>query len=233
MRFDKFVADAMGLTRSEARDLIRRGGFTADGCPLNAPAAHVDCQEIRYQGRVITAVDKVYIMMNKPAGVLSATEDKNQKTVLDLLPEGYRRYGLFPAGRLDKDTEGLLLLTNDGALTHSVLSPKKKVGKTYVARLARELTPEKIYILEKGVDIGGYVTRPCRVEMEGPTTARITIVEGKFHQVKRMFLAVDNYVEALRRVSFAGLELDPALAPGEFRELCTKEVEKILRTIQY
>lgn len=232
MRFDKFVADALGVTRKDARDLIRRGGFTADGQPLTSPAASVNCQEIRYGGEVITAVDKVYIMMNKPAGVLSATEDKNRKTVLDLLPERYRRYGLFPVGRLDKDTEGFLLLTNDGALAHNVLSPKKKVGKTYIARLARELSQEKIYILENGVDIGGYVTKPCKVEMTDPFTAKITVVEGKFHQVKRMFLAVDNYVEALKRVSFAGLELDPGLAPGGYRELCTKELEKILRTIQ-
>ncbi len=232
MRFDKYVSDALGVTRSEARELIKRGGFTVDGRPLTAPAAHVDCEEVRYNGEVIAPVGMVYIMMNKPAGVLSATEDKNQKTVLDLLPERYGRYGLFPVGRLDKDTEGFLLLTNDGALAHGVLSPKNKVGKTYVARLSRELPPEKIYILEKGVDIGGYVTRPCKVELLDPQTARITITEGKFHQVKRMFLAVDNHVEALKRVSFAGLELDGALGPGEYRELCTKEREKILRTIQ-
>ncbi len=232
MRLDKFVSDALGVTRSEARDMIRRGGFTADGAPLGSPAAHVDCQEIRYKGEKISAPDKIYIMMNKPAGVLSATEDKTQRTVLDLLPERYRRYGLFPAGRLDKDTEGFLLLTNDGALAHKVLSPKKKVGKTYVARLSRELTAEKIYVLENGVDIGGYVTRPCQVELLDPLTAKITVVEGKFHQVKKMFLAVDNHVEALRRVSFAGLELDGSLAPGEFRELCTKELGDILRTIQ-
>ncbi len=232
MRFDKYVSDALGLTRSEARELIKRGGFTADGRLLTAPAAHVDGEEIRYNGEVISPVGMVYIMMNKPAGVLSATEDKNQKTVLDLLPERYGRYGLFPVGRLDKDTEGFLLLTNDGALAHRVLSPKNKVGKTYIARLSRELVPEKIYILEKGVDIGGYVTRPCKVEMTDPKTAKITVIEGKFHQVKKMFLAVDNHVEALKRVSFAGLELDGALAPGEYRELCTKEREKILHTMQ-
>ena len=232
MRFDKFVADALGVTRSEARDMIKRGGFTADGQPLTAPAAHVDTQEIRYNGERIVPAGLVYIMMNKPAGVLSATEDKNQRTVLDLLPDSYRRLGLFPAGRLDKDTEGFLLLTNDGALAHNVLSPKKKVPKTYFARLARELEDEKIYILENGVDIGGYVTRPCKVEKLDDRTVHITIVEGKFHQVKKMFLAVDNYVEYLRRISFAGLELDESLSVGEYRQLCTKELERILRTIQ-
>ena len=226
------MADALGVTRSEARDLIRRGGLTVDGQPVSAPAAHVDTNEVLYNGERLAPKGLVYIMMNKPAGVLSATEDKNQKTVLDLLPENYRRLGLFPAGRLDKDTEGFLLLTNDGALAHNVLSPKKKVGKTYLARLSRELEDEKIYILENGVDIGGYVTRPCKVEKLDPCPVYITIVEGKFHQVKKMFLAVDNHVEYLKRTAFAGLELDEALGPGEYRELCTKELEKILRTIQ-
>lgn len=232
MRLDKYVADAMGLTRSEARELIKRGGVTVDGEPAMAPAAHVDCQEVLYKGETLKPKGLVYLMMNKPAGVLSVTEDKNQRTVMDLLPDSYRRSGLFPAGRLDKDSEGFLLLTNDGMLAHEILSPKKKVGKTYEVGLARELDDEKIYILENGVDIGGYVTSPCTVEKLGPRTARITITEGKYHQVKRMFKAVGNRVDALKRVSFAGLELDGSLAPGEYRELCTKELDKILRTIQ-
>ena len=186
----------------------------------------------RYKGEKLKPKGLVYLMMNKPAGVLSVTEDKNQKTVMDLLPDGYRRSGLFPAGRLDKDSEGFLLLTNDGALAHEILSPKKKVGKTYLVRLSRDLDDEKIYILENGVDIVGYVTKPCKVERLEPRLAKITVTEGKYHQVKRMFLAVGNHVDSLKRISFAGLDLDESLAPGEYRELCTKELDKILRTIQ-
>ena len=192
MRLDKYVADALGLTRSEARELIKRGGLTVDGQPAAAPAAHVDCQEVLYKGEKLKPKGLVYLMMNKPAGVLSVTEDKNQKTVMDLLP----------------------------------------VGKTYLVRLSRDLDDEKIYILENGVDIVGYVTKPCKVERLEPRLAKITITEGKYHQVKRMFLAVGNHVDSLKRISFAGLELDESLAPGEYRELCTKELDKILRTIQ-
>ncbi len=232
MRLDKFVADALGVTRSEARLIIKKGGITVDGAPETAPAASISGQEVCFRGEKITPQEYVYIMMNKPAGVLSATEDKRQKTVLDLLPDKYKRYGLFPAGRLDKDSEGFLLLTNDGHLAHNILSPKKKVGKKYFVRLARPLEDEKIDILEKGVDIGGYVTKPCVIEKAGDNLAYITITEGKFHQVKKMFLAVDNYVEYLKRVSFAGIDLDETLELGQYRQLFTKELEKILRTIQ-
>lgn len=232
MRFDKFVADSLGVTRSEARSIIKKGEITVDGAVITAPAEHISCQEVRYKGDKITPEEFIYIMMNKPAGYLSATEDKSQKTVLDLLPEKYNRYNLFPAGRLDKDTEGFLLLTNDGRLAHNVLSPKKKVGKKYLARLSRGLDNEKIDILENGVDIGGYVTKPCKVELAEDNIVYITITEGKFHQVKKMFLAVDNHVEYLKRVSFAGIDLDEGLELGQYRQLCTKELEKILRTIQ-
>ncbi len=232
MRLDKYVADALGVTRSEARTTIKKGGITVDGEAVTAPASQISCQEVCYKGERIQPIQYVYIMMNKPAGCLSATEDKNQKTVLDLLDEKYRRYDLFPTGRLDKDTEGLLLLTNDGQLAHNLLSPKKKVGKKYLARLSRPLEDEKIDILENGVDIGGYITRPCTVQKIQDDLVHITITEGKFHQVKKMFLAVDNHVDYLKRVSFGGLELDESLEPGQYRQLCTKELDKILRTIQ-
>ena len=166
----------------------------------------------------------------EPGG--GVTGDAREKTVLDLLAPELRRRGLFPAGRLDKDAEGLLLITNDGALAHRVLSPKKKVGKKYFVRLSLPLPDDKIDILEKGVDIGGYVTLPCKVEKISDFSANIIVTEGKFHQVKRMFAAVGSRVEYLKRVSFAGLELDERLEPGQYRELCTKEIEKILLTIQ-
>ncbi|MGN1097267.1 MAG: pseudouridine synthase [Clostridia bacterium] len=232
MRFDKFVADALGVTRSEARSIIKKGEITVDGNTVTAPAAHIGCEEVRYKGEKITPEEFIYLMMNKPAGYLSATEDRSQKTVLDLLPDSYRRYNIFPAGRLDKDAEGFLLLTNDGRLAHNVLSPKKKVGKKYFVRLERELENDKIDILEKGVDIGGYVTKPCTVEKLDGNCVYITITEGKYHQVKKMFAAAGNHVEYLKRISFAGLDLDESLELGEYRQLCTKELDKILHAIQ-
>ena len=233
MRLDKYVADALGLTRSEARTLIRKGNISGDGARIADPGAKAEgFSEITCGGERLSREEYIYIMMNKPAGVVSATEDSRDKTVLDLLPDNLRRRGLFPAGRLDKDSEGFLLLTNDGQLAHNVLSPKKKVGKKYFVRLACPIDQNKIDILEKGVDIGDYMTLPCKVEILDDLSAHITITEGKFHQVKRMFEAVGNRVLYLKRVSFAGLELDERLAVGEYRQLCTKEITKILRTIQ-
>lgn len=233
MRIDKFVADALGVTRSEARALIKKGGITVGGLSVKSPAEQVDgAEEIMLGDKPLRREEFIYIMMNKPAGVLSATEDKHQKTALDLLPEAYKRFRLFPAGRIDKDSEGFLLLTNDGRLAHNVLSPKKKVGKKYFIRLLLPLGDNEIDILENGVDIGGYVTKPCRVEPLSPNEAYITVTEGKFHQVKRMLAAVGNKVEYLRRDSFAGLELDSSLEPGQYRQLCTNEIEKILHGIQ-
>ncbi len=233
MRLDKFVAGAAGLTRSEARARIKSGAVTVNGSVEGNIGLNLDGSEaVCLDGRPLKASDFIYIMMNKPAGCVSATEDAREKTVLDLLAPELRRRGLFPAGRLDKDAEGLLLITNDGALAHRVLSPKKKVGKKYFVRLSLPLLDDKIDILEKGVDIGGYVTLPCKVEKISDFSAIITVTEGKFHQVKRMFAAVGSRVEYLKRVSFAGLELDERLEPGQYRELCTKEIEKILLTIQ-
>ncbi|MCH5188824.1 MAG: 16S rRNA pseudouridine(516) synthase [Oscillospiraceae bacterium] len=233
MRLDKYVADVLGVTRSEARTLIRKGKIFADGAPVTEPGVKAETfSEITSSGERLDREEFIYIMMNKPSGVVSATEDSRDKTVLELLPDNLRRRGLFPAGRLDKDSEGFLLLTNDGQLAHNVLSPKKKVGKKYFVDLACPLEQNKIDILEKGVDIGGYTTQPCKVELIGDLSAYITITEGKFHQVKRMFEAIGNRVLYLKRVSFAGLELDEGLLPGEYRQLCTKEITKILRTIQ-
>ncbi len=233
MRIDKFAADALGLTRREARTVIKEGKITVNGRTVNSPSEKVEGSEkIMLGDKPLNRAEFVYIMMNKPAGCLSVTEDSRQKTVLDLLPPEYKRFGLFPAGRLDKDSEGFLLLTNDGNLAHNVLSPKKKVGKKYFVRLSLPLDKDKIDILENGVDIGGYVTKPCKVERLSSNEVYITITEGKFHQVKRMFKAVNNSVEYLRRDSFAGLDLDAELKPGQYRQLCTNEIEKILHSIQ-
>ena len=169
-----------------------------------------------------------YVMLHKPAGVLTATEDRRQETVLDLLPPELRRRALSPVGRLDKDTEGLLLLTNDGQLAHRIISPKHEVGKVYYARLDGELTDEDVAALEAGIHIrdadGEFDARPAQIDRDGGDAAYIRVTEGKYHQVKRMFAARGKQVVYLKRMAIGGLALDPDLQPGEWRELTEEEV---------
>lgn len=214
----------MGVTRKESRILIKKGLCSISGAVITDPSAHVSDEGKISVGNVEYLYKKyIYLMMNKPSGVVSATTDPGKKTVLDLLPDKYTRYNLFPVGRLDIDTEGLLLLTNDGQTAHNLLSPAKKVGKSYYARLSAPLAPSDAEKLGEGVDIGGYVTKPALLEKITDTEWMITITEGKFHQVKRMFETVKNHVVYLKRMTFASLPLDPALAPGEFRPLTDAE----------
>ena len=180
-------------------------------------------------GQMVSYANYEYYMLNKPQGVVSATEDKREKTVLDLILSKKRK-DLFPVGRLDKDTEGLLLITNDGELAHQLLSPKKHVDKTYVTRLLKSLLLEDAKKLEIGVDIGEQeLTLPAKVNLlnaEG-TEVQITIQEGKFHQVKRMFQAVGNQVVFLKRISMGSLMLDKELRPGEYRLLTQEEIMRL------
>ena len=184
-----------------------------------------DSDIICCQGVVLSTEEYGYFMLNKPAGIISATEDASQQTVLDFFKdEPYKN--LYPVGRLDKDTEGLLLVTNDGPLGHELLSPKKHVSKTYYAELAHALSQMDIDALENGVDIGEKnLTLPAQVEVIGETTVHITITEGKFHQVKRMFEAVSNKVLYLKRLSMGSLRLDDNLSLGEYRALTNEELE--------
>ena len=177
------------------------------------------------QGTILSLEEFGYFMLNKPAGVISATEDVSQQTVLDFFKdEPYKN--LYPVGRLDKDTEGLLLITNDGPLGHQLLSPKKHVPKTYYAKLAHSLTQTDVEALEKGVDIGEKnLTLPAKVEVLKENDVYITITEGKFHQVKRMFEVVDNQVMYLKRISMGSLTLDESLKLGEYRKLTEEELE--------
>lgn len=228
MRLDKFVSDAIGVTRKDSKNLIKKGLVCVNGAIIKDVGANVnDTDEVCIEGKKAEYKKFIYLMMNKPQGYISATDDKRQKTVLDLLPENFSRYDLFPAGRLDIDTEGFLLLTNDGQTAHNLLSPAKKVGKEYFARLEKPLSETDKLKIEAGVDIGGYVTKPSSIRMESETECVITIVEGKFHQVKKMFEAVENKVIYLKRISFASLPLDPSLALGEYRYLTQKEVDII------
>ena len=232
-RLDKFLAAQGKGTRKEVGRLIRSGAVAVDGVPVRDPAAKVDpsCQTVAVGGSPILWQEHLYIMMNKPAGVLSATEDRRQKTVLDMLPEGLRRRGLFPAGRLDKDTTGLLLITDDGDLAHRMLSPKKHVYKLYQARLDAPVTPEDVRAFEEGVRWEEEVYAPARLWAgEGDSfVAFAQVHEGRFHQVKRMFQARGKTVLSLKRLKIGGLSLDSTLQEGECRLLAPEEVCQILR----
>lgn len=231
IRLDKFLAD-MGLgTRSEVKKEIHKGQVRVNGIPERSPEYKLDIQKdlVEVNGRQISYAQQEYYMLNKPTGVVSATEDKKDMTVLDLIQEKQRK-DLFPVGRLDKDTEGLLLITNDGLLAHQLLSPKKHVKKTYFVRVENPVSPEDIKILEEGVDIGEEKrTLPAEISCLSPekNSLCLTIKEGKFHQIKRMFQAVDNKVLYLKRLSMGSLTLDETLDPGEYRPLTKEEIERL------
>lgn len=312
MRLDRMLARLGFGTRSEIRQLVRQGAVTVNGQPVSDPGRHVqpEADEVRVHGEPVAYREKVYVMLHKPAGVVSATEDARERTVLDLLPEHLRAFEPFPVGRLDKDTEGLLLVTNDGKLAHELLSPRRHVPKTYRALIRGEVGPADVAAFAAGVELDdGYLTMPAQLSVlaavpsaraagvwpgaaggggtapgetgDGGTPPgengvggmtpdetgncampddmrqaiarlasepalrrdaweqalrdgaplswiELTIHEGKFHQVKRMFAAVGKQVLYLRRVAMGRLRLDPALRPGDWREL-TPEEERELR----
>lgn len=229
-RIDKILSNMGYGTRKEVKELIKSGLVEIDGIVVKDPGKQVmTCsQEIKVEGRKLLYRESIYIMMNKPQGVISATEDNREHTVVDLLPDRFKAFDPFPVGRLDKDTEGLLLLTNDGKLSHSLLSPRKHVPKTYFAKVRGMVNNDDVEAFSKGVTLGdGYTTMASKLEiLEGgdTSTVRITIFEGKFHQVKRMFHSVGKEVIYLKRISMGELKLDDTLKPGEFRELDKKEL---------
>ena len=228
MRLDKFLCEMNIGSRSQVKDYIRKGLVTVNGSIAKKPEEKIEeaKDRIAFRGEALHYQQFFYYMLNKPQGVVSATRDNLDKTVLDLLKTD--RKDLFPVGRLDKDTEGLLLITNDGELAHNMLSPRKHVQKTYLVTIKRELTEEEIFRLETGVDIGDdKPTAPAKIEKITGTQIHLSISEGRFHQVKRMLKAVDNEVLALKRLCFGGLVLDEKLAPGAYRELTTEEVALI------
>lgn len=226
MRLDKFLSELNIGSRSQVKDLIRKGLITINGIPASAADQKIDEYQdaVAYRGEILRYQKFRYYMLNKPSGVVTATKDNLSKTVLELLPP-QKRKNIFPVGRLDKDTEGLLLLTDDGELAHRLLAPNRHVDKTYLAEIARPLSEQDCLALEQGVDIGeAALTRPALVEKISEKEILLTIHEGKFHQVKRMLQTVGNKVTALKRVKFASLSLDKNLAPGEYRELTDSEV---------
>ena len=225
-RLDKIISATGKKSRREVREMVRQGRVLVDGKPAPAADMKVDPQAavILLDGEPLGYEKFTYVMLHKPAGVLTATEDRRQETVLDLLPPELRRRALSPVGRLDKDTEGLLLLTNDGQLAHRLLSPKSHVDKVYYARVDGALEPGDIAAFAAGMTLGdGLDCLPAGLEILSPTEALVTLREGKFHQVKRMLAARGKPVLYLKRLSMGRLRLDPALAPGAWRMLTEEE----------
>ena len=228
MRLDKAVSLA-GLTRSEARKAIAGGRVRVDGQPVRDAAMQVEPARVSVDGGPPVEAGELYIMVNKPAGVVTATEDRSLPTVLDLLPEALRRRGPGPVGRLDRDVTGLVLLTTDGQLAHRLISPKWKAEKLYRARCEGALGPEAVAAFAAGLALSDFTAKPARLEIleAGPegSLAEVTLTEGKFHQVKRMFAAVGHPLVALERRRIGCVALDAALAPGEYRPLTAAEID--------
>lgn len=237
VRLDKFLADMQIGSRSEVKEYIRKGRIMVDDTVVKAPDYKVDISlhKIYFDRQQIIYQEYEYFMLNKPAGVLSATRDKNTPTVLNLIHDNARK-DLFPVGRLDKDTEGLLLITNDGQLAHSLLSPKKHVDKTYYAKAAGKITDREASLFENGLAVDSeFTAMPAKLvilaydKSSDTSEVQITIHEGKFHQIKRMFEAVGSEVLYLKRLSMGTLKLDEALAPGEYRRLTEDEINRLYK----
>lgn len=228
VRLDKYLADMGTGSRSDLKKAIRDGRAAVNGRPVRDPGSRVaDTDTVTFDGRPVAYQEYEYYMLNKPAGVISASEDPSQETVVDLLG-GMRRRDLFPVGRLDKDTEGLLLISNDGQLAHQLLSPRKHVDKVYLVRVEGRLSGEDVRAFAEGLRVDETLTAlpaELRIIAAGDTSeAEVTIREGKFHQIKRMFAALGKEVTYLKRLSMGPLTLDPVLKPGESRRLTAEEI---------
>ncbi len=229
MRLDKFIVESGMATRTEVTKAARNGAVTVNGVVTRRASGHIDptADEVTYCGKKVIYREYTYIMLNKPEGYVSATDDDKSPTVLALLPDELQRIGLFPCGRLDKNTLGLMLLTNNGQLAHKLLAPKSHVSKKYRFCVKFPVSQADVTELEAGVDIGGYVTVPCRVEMLAEKEGYITLTEGKYHQIKLMAETVHNQITYLERVTFGSLSLDNTLKRGEWRYLNEEEQEAL------
>jgi len=237
MRLDKFLAHTTGYSRTDVKKILKQKKVSVDGIIVTSPNQHIDELKnfITFNGEDLFYQKFVYLMMNKPSGYLSATKDGENKTVIDLIDPYYKRFELSIAGRLDKDTEGLLILTNDGQFLHEIISPKKEIYKTYIAQITGELSAEAIVQLENGVQIldgnnNYFTTAPARLKKLNNTEIELQICEGKFHQVKRMFASVGCKVIGLKRVAIGQLLLDNFLELGEYRELEESECYEIKKS---
>ncbi|MBQ8826216.1 MAG: rRNA pseudouridine synthase [Oscillospiraceae bacterium] len=230
-RLDKFLSGQLNISRNDAKELIKKRLVTVNGVVARLYDQKVDtaCDKVVSEGKEVIYRKHLYIMMNKPQGVVCSTRDGESETVLELLPPELQREGLFPAGRLDKDTEGFVFITDDGVLAHNILSPKKHVSKVYFARLEKEADDSYIEAFENGLEIdGGDVCLPAKIEiLDDRHEVYITIKEGMYHQIKRMAEALDNKIVYLRRIKIGGVELDHNLELGQCREMLHKEIENI------
>ena len=226
-RLDKILSSTGRWSRREVKDLIRAGRVTVNGLPARSPEDKTEREaHIRVDGETVSCAQYTYLVLNKPAGLVSATADPREPTVLSLLPEHLRKIGLFPAGRLDKDTVGLLLLTNDGALAHDLLAPKKHVDKTYLVGVEGTFDEADVTAFREGLTLAdGYTCLPAGLELLNANQALVTLHEGKYHQIKRMCAARGKPVTFLKRLTFGPLRLDEDLTPGQWRELTAEEVE--------
>ena len=232
-RLDKFLCDSLNITRKEAKEAVKKGKVTINGELVKKPESKLDAEDdqVEFDHQPITFEQFHYLMLHKPQGVVSATKDNHDKTVLDLIHEDFKEK-LFPVGRLDKDTEGLLLLNDDGMLAHELLSPKKHVDKVYFAKVSGQFTEEEVKRFQEGLDIGnGEKAKEAGLKIlkagQEQSEVLITITEGKFHQVKRMVKAVGSEVLYLKRLSMGPLKLDEDLKLGTYRRLSEAELQEL------
>lgn len=240
MRLDKYLVACSIGSRTEVKNFLKAGRVTVNGKKEKSAKLHINegTDEICFDGQKLDYEEFVYYMMNKPQGVISATEDPKHKTVLDLLDDYARAKEVFPVGRLDIDTHGLLLLTNDGKLAHALLSPKRHVDKTYLAQVNGIMTDEDIETFAKGIPLKDFTCQPAKLELvsidreKDQSLVRVTIAEGKFHQVKRMVAYCGKEVVDLQRLTMGTLTLDENLKRGEWRRLTKEELEDLLESVQ-
>ena len=230
-RLDKFISNQFIMPRTHSKTAIRCGKVSVNGSVIKDPAYLFDAEnsEVIYNGKVVSYKEHIYLILNKPAGILSAATDKSKQTVVDLVPRDFKRNGLFPVGRLDKDTTGLLIITDDGDFAHNCISPKKQVEKSYIATLDGNINEEIVNIFNDGVVLAdGTKCKSAKLEPVENNTVRIIISEGKYHQIKRMFGTVSLGVNKLHRERIGELVLPSDLKVGEFRELSIEEAKKAL-----
>lgn len=231
IRIDKMLSNVTNISRSEIKRFIKRGEVTVNGRVVKTADEKIDPEssEVKLKGQTIGYDEFVYIMLNKPKGILSASNDKNRKTVVDLVPNDMKRQKLFPVGRLDKDTTGLIIITNDGEYAHKIISPKNKTGKVYIATLDGDLKEELVSEFKKGVVLAdGTKCRPANLEILENNVARLTLFDGKYHEVKRMFGVFGLGVNELHRQAIGKLILPETLKSGECLLMSVKDVEKTL-----
>lgn len=226
MRLDKFLANMGVGTRTEVKQLLKKGKVTVNTSVEKSPKSYINPTEdmVCVNEKQVEFVNNVYIMLNKPKGYISATHDESNRTVIDLIPE-YQHLNIFPVGRLDKDTEGLLLITNDGQFSHDLMSPFKHVSKTYEVTSQNPVTKADIDAFKRGIILSDGPVKPAQLTRINETTSQVTIYEGKYHQVKRMFHAIENEVLELKRLKIAKLALDENLKSGEYKLLSDKELK--------